>query len=126
MVDKICINCLVSGKVQGVWFRANTQKEAQKLGVTGWVRNLPDGRVEVLAEDSLRVGSERIGLGIAATGEGYFRAKLIDLRCRERALTERLLDSSRQSSEGSLGGLTVAGGERGARENERKLDLVIE
>lgn len=49
MADKVCINCFVSGKVQGVWFRASTQKEAQRLGLTGWVRNLPDGRVEVMA-----------------------------------------------------------------------------
>jgi acylphosphatase len=40
----------VSGVVQGVFFRANTQKQANKLGLTGWVRNLPDGRVEVIAQ----------------------------------------------------------------------------
>lgn len=40
----------VDGVVQGVFFRANTQKQAAKLGLTGWVRNLPDGRVEVLAQ----------------------------------------------------------------------------
>ncbi|MCG6970437.1 MAG: acylphosphatase [Gammaproteobacteria bacterium] len=44
-----CVKCLVSGKVQGVWFRGNTQNQAQQLGLTGYVHNLPDGRVEVLA-----------------------------------------------------------------------------
>lgn len=44
-----CIHCFVSGRVQGVFFRAATQNEARELGLSGWVRNLPDGRVEVLA-----------------------------------------------------------------------------
>jgi acylphosphatase len=39
----------VSGKVQGVWFRANTQTQAQQLQVNGWVKNLANGRVEVFA-----------------------------------------------------------------------------
>lgn len=43
------VNIIVSGKVQGVYFRAATQKQAQKLGVTGWVRNLASGDVEIHA-----------------------------------------------------------------------------
>jgi acylphosphatase len=41
---------LVGGKVQGVFFRASTREQALKLGLRGYAKNLPDGRVEVLAE----------------------------------------------------------------------------
>lgn len=45
----VTIHCFVSGHVQGVFFRASTKEKALALGLTGWTRNLMDGRVEVLA-----------------------------------------------------------------------------
>lgn len=46
------LHVYVSGLVQGVFFRQTTQHMARSLQVTGWVRNLPDGRVEVIAQGS--------------------------------------------------------------------------
>jgi len=45
----ICKRCVVSGRVQGVFYRATAARRAQELGIRGHARNLPDGRVEVLA-----------------------------------------------------------------------------
>ena len=44
------VKLLVSGRVQGVYFRMFTQKKAKQLGINGYVRNLEDGRVEIIAE----------------------------------------------------------------------------
>ena len=45
----ICRRSFVSGRVQGVFYRATCARQAESLGLTGYARNLPDGRVEVLA-----------------------------------------------------------------------------
>ncbi len=44
------IHIIVRGRVQGVFFRASAQREARRLGLTGWVKNRPDGSVEIVAE----------------------------------------------------------------------------
>jgi acylphosphatase len=45
----ICRRCLVSGRVQGVFYRATAARRAHELRISGYARNLPNGRVEVLA-----------------------------------------------------------------------------
>jgi acylphosphatase len=53
MTDK-AVRAVVHGRVHGVWFRDSTTQRAQALGVSGWVRNLADGSVEVHAEGEPR------------------------------------------------------------------------
>ena len=45
----VCKKCLVGGRVQGVFYRASAARRAAELGIRGYARNRPDGRVEVLA-----------------------------------------------------------------------------
>lgn len=49
-MDKVRAHVLISGLVQGVFFRANAVYQARDLNVTGWVRNCRDGRVELILE----------------------------------------------------------------------------
>jgi acylphosphatase len=44
------VRVYITGRVQGVCYRAETRQQACNLGLTGWVKNLPDGQVEILAE----------------------------------------------------------------------------
>jgi acylphosphatase len=57
----ICKKCLVSGRVQGVFYRGAAAQRARDLGVRGHARNLPDGRVEVLACGSQEAVREFVG-----------------------------------------------------------------
>jgi len=78
MGDEARAELRITGRVQGVWFRASTQREAQALGLTGWVRNLPDGRVEVAAEGP-RPLVERL---VAYCHEGPRMARVDDVEVR--------------------------------------------
>lgn len=51
-MDKMRAHIIIEGMVQGVWYRAFTRDTASSLGLTGWVRNLPDSRVEAVFEGS--------------------------------------------------------------------------
>ncbi|MGD2186634.1 MAG: acylphosphatase [Desulfobacterales bacterium] len=50
MEKKVRAHAVISGRVQGVFFRAETQRAAERFGVFGWVRNRPDGTVEAVFE----------------------------------------------------------------------------
>ncbi len=78
----VCFRCLVAGRVQGVFFRASAREQALQLGITGYARNLSDGRVEILAcgstsavaqfRDWLRSGPPRARVtGIACEPQEY-------------------------------------------------------
>ena len=48
-MNKVCIHAIISGKVQGVFYRGNTEKKAKSFHLTGWVRNNENGTVELIA-----------------------------------------------------------------------------
>jgi acylphosphatase len=50
MNEKVRAHVIVSGRVQGVFFRAETKEKARELGVSGWVKNLAEGQVEAVFE----------------------------------------------------------------------------
>ncbi len=79
---RICLHGYVSGKVQGVFFRQSTETEATRLDLDGWVRNLADGRVEVLVE-----GEEEAVRELAAWLEtGPKKAKVTAVELQEHPL----------------------------------------
>lgn len=69
----------VTGRVQGVWFRAWTREQAQERGVSGWVRNRPDGSVEAVVAGP----REAVEALIAALHEGPPAARVTDVRVSE-------------------------------------------
>jgi len=81
MVDKVRAHILVSGRVQGVFFRENTQRKAKKLGVNGWIKNLSDGKVEVVFEgDKKSIGKI---VGWVKNGPILAKVESIDIERQE-------------------------------------------
>lgn len=74
------LQLIVHGRVQGVYFRASTQREAKRLGLGGWVRNRPDGAVEILAEGEETAIRELYGW--AQKGPSAARVERVDTRWR--------------------------------------------
>lgn len=60
MNQKKRVHLFISGRVQGVFFRENTRRKAEKIGINGWVRNLDDGRVEAVFEGEEKKVKEMI------------------------------------------------------------------
>jgi acylphosphatase len=71
-MDAVRIRAVIRGRVQGVFFRGFTERSAAALGLQGWVRNRPDGSVEVLAEGS-RADLQAL---LAALGRGPAAARV--------------------------------------------------
>ncbi len=67
----------ISGRVQGVFFRSSTRAKADELGVNGYVRNLPDGRVEAVFEGSAK--AVRTAVSWAHKGPKYAQVKSVDV-----------------------------------------------
>jgi acylphosphatase len=74
------LQLLVRGRVQGVYFRASTQREARRLGITGWVKNRADGTIEIVAEGE--EVSIRELYGWAQKGPTAARVERVDTRWR--------------------------------------------
>jgi acylphosphatase len=76
---KKTIHCYISGRVQGVFFRAHTRQQAMLFGLTGWVRNLSDGRVEVMASG----GEAQVKLLHEWLKRGPEHARVLNVEMRE-------------------------------------------
>jgi acylphosphatase len=80
---KIRAHVIVTGKVQGVFYRAETAAKARRLNITGWVRNLADGRVEAVFEGD-ETNVQKI---IDFCRSGPPNAYVVDLDVRRREWT---------------------------------------
>lgn len=80
------VKILISGRVQGVYFRMFAHNKAKHLGINGYVRNLPDGRVEIIAE----ADNSSIGKLIKWCHKGPVTARVDDVEIIELESDEAL------------------------------------
>jgi acylphosphatase len=79
--DLVRRRVIVRGRVQGVWFRESCRERAEAEGVTGWVRNLPDGRVEACFEGQ----PAAVDALVAWSREGPRRAHVVGVEVHDEA-----------------------------------------
>jgi acylphosphatase len=87
-MEKNSVHYLIAGRVQGVYYRDATRRQAIALQISGWVRNLPDGRVEVMAQgtpENLTVFNEWLW-------KGPVLARVTEVIVEPMALTEDLTE----------------------------------
>jgi len=84
MTLKQQVHIIVSGRVQGVFFRDFTRKQAIKLGLCGWVKNTDDGKVEIIAEGE----KEKLNQLIEAVKIGSEHAQVKDCQVEWNNLTK--------------------------------------
>jgi acylphosphatase len=78
---------LISGKVQGVGFRYHSQQQALTLGITGWVKNLASGQVEIIAE----ADTDTLGEFKRRLEKGPSYAQVTDIRVKTVSATAEFL-----------------------------------
>jgi acylphosphatase len=76
-MQKVRAHMYVAGKVQGVFFRQNTKRQAQSRGVCGWVSNLSDGRVEAVFEGEEESVKEVIAY--CRSGPSFAKVEQVDV-----------------------------------------------
>jgi acylphosphatase len=81
-------HCFISGRVQGVSYRYSAQQQAHQLGVTGWVRNLTDGRVELLIQGE----TEQLEHMLNWANKGPLFAEVTSIDISEQSLDQTFTD----------------------------------
>ena len=80
----VCRHCVIGGRVQGVGFRAATKSRAISAGLSGWVRNLPDGTVECLLQGE----AGRVDGMVDWLRRGPPGSRVAGVRCRDESPTD--------------------------------------